>query len=47
MKKLKALALQLREEWLLLYTGTVASKRRLIEEDARRYGGHVVWDDIN
>jgi hypothetical protein len=46
MKKILKLAQSIREELLLLYTGTVAAKRRVIEEDARRYGGRVTWEDV-
>lgn len=38
---------QLRRWWYWLWTGhdSLASKRRQIEEDARRFGGRCLWDE--
>jgi|GEM_PF-2393052 len=45
MKKLFQIAQSIRHYWTEYYSNAQRAMRRAVEEDARRLGGRVVWED--
>lgn len=46
-ERIKACIAWISAQWWTLWTGqpSLTAKRHEIEEDARRFGGRVVWED--